>query len=59
MRSQLFSAYLVQRIAVCDPAASRRATSKARSTSSSSSTVSDTSPMRSASSPLTDSHSIR
>ena len=59
MRSQLLSAYLVQRIALCDPAASRRATSKARSTSSDSSTASDTGPIRSASSPLTDSHSIR
>ncbi|MOA69569.1 hypothetical protein D3C78_1978330 [compost metagenome] len=59
MRSQLFSEYLVQRMAVCDPAASLLATSKARVMSSASSTHSDTSPIRSASSPVTVSHSIR
>ena len=59
MRSQLFSEYLVQRIAVCEPAASLLATSKALAISSASSTHSDTRPMRSASSPDTVSHSIR
>ena len=52
MRSQLLSEYLVQRIAVCAPAASLRATSSAFACSSASSQASETRPMRSASSPL-------
>ena len=51
MRSQLLRLYLVQRSAVCAPAASLRATSSAFACSSASSQHSDTRPMRSASSP--------
>jgi len=59
MRSQLLSAYLVQRIAVCEPMVSRVAISNALSRSWASSTASATRPMRSASSPLSGSHNIR
>src|SRR4051812_22376784 len=52
IRSQLLSEYLVQRSAVCAPAASSRATSSAFVCSSDSSQVRDTRPIRSASSPL-------
>src|SRR6516165_4003005 len=48
-RSQLLSAYLVQRIAFGAPSASRTATSSARVCSSASGTASETRPMRSAS----------
>src|SRR5262245_14410975 len=58
-RSQLLSAYLVQRIAFGAPSASRTATSSARVSSSASGTASETRPMRSASSPVTGSHSSR
>ena len=59
LRSQLFRLYLVQRSADCEPWASRCAISRALPTNSCSSTHSDTSPMRSASSPRTSSHSSR
>src|SRR5690606_19698498 len=59
MRSQLLSAYLVQRIAVVEPVASRVATCSAVSRSSLASTQRATRPMRSASSPETGSHSSR
>jgi len=59
MRSQLLSAYFVQRSAVGEPAASRRETSCALSISASSSTQSETRPMRSASSPESGSQSSR
>ena len=53
MRSQLFSASLVQRIALCAPSASFVATSMDFASRSASSTHSDTRPMRSSSSPKT------
>src|SRR4029450_10533939 len=59
MRSQLLRAYLVQRTALWEPPASLTATSRATSCSSASSTHRDTSPIRSASSPDTGSHSSR
>ena len=52
IRSQLFSEYLVQRIAVWAPEAILRATSSAFACSSASSQASETNPIRSASSPL-------
>src|SRR5215472_15881055 len=58
-RSQLLSAYLVQRIAVCAPSASRVAISTALASSSVSSTAREIRPMRSASSPSTWSQSSR
>jgi hypothetical protein len=58
-RSQLFNAYFVQRIALCAPSAKRVAISTAFASSSASSTESEMSPMRSASSPSTWSHSSR
>src|SRR6185437_1446394 len=58
-RSQLFSAYLVKRIALCAPSAKRVAISSAFASSSSSSTARLMRPMRSASAPSTCSHSIR
>ena len=59
IRSQLLRAYLVQRIAVCEPVASRVAICSAVSRSSAPSTHFATSPMRSASSPETGSQSSR
>src|SRR6516162_2674373 len=50
-RSQLLSAYLVQRIALCAPLARSCAVSSATLCKSASSTQSDTNPIRSASSP--------
>ena len=58
-RSQLLSASFVWRIAGCGPSASRVAIASARSSSSSSGTQSDTSPIRSASTPSSGSQSSR